>query len=368
MFGHWFCRVSSVGTLVRLGVPVMFNKRQYIEYLVAAVDNYTCTNLAEHLDGAAAVSHDTICDFLASAKLTPRGLWDVVRPLIDDGPASYLVLDDSVQNKQYSKHIDLVKLQYSGAEHGLVRGIGVLNLLHTTGTGHAFYPIDYRVYDPDGDGKTKNDHFREMLTRAIADKGIQARYILFDSWYASVDNLKYIHRQGRIFVTTLKSNRKVSLSPEDGYVHLEEIDWTPARLQCGVSIHLREVPFRMQLFKVVAPNGDIDWVITNEVPQSTLTTDVLRARCDVRWQIEQFHREVKQLVGTEKCQCRSARAQRNHLACAYHAWVAISVYARAHDLTLYAAVHGLLSAYLRQELRQPTIRAVSGDNRALTFA
>lgn len=278
------------------------------------------------------------------------------------------MLDDSVQNKQYSKKIDLVKLQYSGAEHGLVRGIGVLNLLHTTGAGHEFYPIDYRVYDPAGDGKTKNEHFRELLIRAFADKGLKARYILFDSWYASVENLKFIHRQGRIFVTSLKSNRKVSLSKDEGYVNLDAIDWTPERLQYGVSIKLKEVPFRVQLFKVVATNGDVDWVITNEVAtQGSLTVDVVRRRSDVRWQIEQFHREVKQLVGTEKCQCRSARAQRNHLACAYHAWVAISVYAHAHHLTLYAAVRGLLRAYLRQELRAPSIPAVSAVKLALTF-
>ncbi len=344
----------------------MFNKESYIQYLIATVNNYTCTNLAEHLDDAVTVSHDTICDFLATAKLTPRGLWNVTRTLIQDGPESYLILDDSVQNKEYSKKISLVKLQYSGAEHGLVRGIGVLNLLHTTGAGHEFYPIDYRVYDPTGDGKTKNEHFREILTRAFADKGLQARYILFDSWYASVENLKYLQRQGRIFITTLKSNRKVSLSKAEGYVHLDEIDWTPDRLQHGVSIKLKEVPFRVQLFKTVATNGDVEWVITNEVAtQGSLTVDVVRMRADVRWQIEQFHREVKQLVGTEKCQCRSGRAQRNHLACAYHAWVAISIYAHLHGLTLYAAVRGLLRTYLRQELRQPTIRAVSRDNLTL---
>ena len=180
--------------------------------------------------------------------------------------------------------------------------------------------------------------------------------------------MKYIHSDWRIFITTLKSNRKVSLANDAGYVHLDAIDWTPARLRGGVTVHLKEVPFPVQLFKLVAPNGDIDWVITNDVAQSSLTADVLQTRCDVRWQIEQFHREVKQLVGTEKCQCRSARAQRNHLACAYHAWVAISVYARAHGLTLYAAVRSLLDAYLRHELCQPTIRMVSGDNLALIAA
>jgi hypothetical protein len=32
--------------------------------------------------------------------------------------------------------------------------------------------------------------------------------------------------------------------------------------------------------------------------------------------IEELHREVKQVTAIEKCQCRKARAQRNHIACA----------------------------------------------------
>ena len=36
----------------------------------------------------------------------------------------------------------------------------------------------------------------------------------------------------------------------------------------------------------------------------------------MRWKIEEFHRELKQLTGVEACQCRQARIQRNHIACA----------------------------------------------------
>ncbi len=50
-------------------------KGQYIEYLLATPGNYTCTNLADHLEGEQAQSHDAISDFLRGEKLTPRGLW-----------------------------------------------------------------------------------------------------------------------------------------------------------------------------------------------------------------------------------------------------------------------------------------------------
>jgi SRSO17 transposase len=329
----------------------MTTQRQYIEYLISTPMNYTCSNLAEHLEG---MSHDAVSDYLRRDKLTARHVWELVAPLLKDSEAAYLIVDDSVQNKEYSHKIELVKKQYSGAEHGLVRGIGVVNLLHSDGS--TFYPIDYRIYAPEADGKTKNDHFREMVLNALNDKGIRAKTLLFDSWYASVDNLKLIHRAERYFVTTLKANRMVSLSKEAGYIHLDALEWTSERLDQGVAVKLKEVPFYVQLFKLVATNGDIEWVISNHPPGTFRTHDIQDENA-VRWQIEQLHRELKQLTGSEKCQCRKARSQRNHLACCYLAWLSLKVKATQWGKTVYAAHHDLFTDYLRAELRHPRIPA-----------
>ena len=167
----------------------------------------------------------------------------------------------------------MVKRQYSGAVGGLVRGIGVVNLVHTNGAEGEYYPVDFRVCARATDGKTKNDHFQDMLIRAITDKQIQAKTVLFDSWYASWKNLKLVHRLGLTFYTILKSNRLVSLGKESGYVHLDGIEWTPERLEHGVIVKLKKIPFKVRLFKVVATNGDVDRVITNDLDE-TLTTQV----------------------------------------------------------------------------------------------
>lgn len=331
----------------------MITKQQYVEYLISTVGNFTGTNLAEHLDE---VSHDTITDYLQTERLTARTLWELVEGLIVDSPDAFLIVDDSVQDKRYSRFIELVKLQYSGVEHGLVRGIGIVNLVHSGGAEQDFYPIDYRIYAPDQDGKTKNEHFIEMVRNALLDKRIHAKRILFDTWYASADNLKLVHRLGLTFFTTLKSNRMVSLSKEAGYIHLDQIEWTPERLENGLMVKLKEVPFKVRLFKVVATNGDIDWVITN-CPDETLTTQAAQDVSDVRWQVEELHRGLKQLTGTEKCQCRKGRSQRNHIACCYHAWLSLKVKASELGKTLYQTKHDLLSDYLRAELRQPRIHA-----------
>lgn len=322
---------------------------QYVSYLLHTFGNFTATHLANHTVG---VSHDSVSDFLRQSCITPRSLWSLAEPFIDDGPDSCLILDDSVQDKRYSRFIELVKLQYSGAVPGLVRGICVVNLVHSNDG--AYFPIDYRIYDPLSDGKTKNVHFREMLIRAISDKNIKAKTILFDSWYSSAENLKLIHRSGRRFITTLKSNRRVSPSKETGYVGLEDLTWDETALNHGILIRLKEVPFPIRLFKIVAPNGHIDWIITNDLDLN-LTTSVVKSSNAARWQIEEMHREIKQLTGIAKCQSRKGRAQRNHIACAYQAYLALKAQAIKKSKSVYAVKHALLEDYFCHVFANPKI-------------
>jgi hypothetical protein len=328
----------------------MISKQQYIEYLLNTPVNYTCSNLAEHLEG---VSHDAVSDFLQRGRVTASRVWELVEPLLNNTEAGCLIVDDSVQNKQYSQQIGLVQRQYSGAEHGLVRGIDIVNLVHYDG--QEFYPIDYRIYAPKVNGLTKNALFAEMLIAARYSKGIQARTVLFDAWYSSVDNLKLIRSLDMVFVAPIKDNRLVSLSKEQGYIHIQDIDWTPYRLAHGVTVKLKELPFQVRLFKIVATNGDIDWIITNN--PDPIDAPAIQKQNARRWPIEQFHRELKQLTGSEKCQCRKARSQRNHLGYCYLAWLSLKVRATELHLSRYQVRQRIFDDFLTTALRQPPIPA-----------
>lgn len=331
----------------------MITKKQYVEYLVSTPKNGTCTYLAEHLED---VSHDVVNDFLRQKRFLPREVGKRVKDRIEDSKDACLSVDDSVPDKRYSRFSDLVRAQYRGTEQRVVRGSGVVSLVHRGGQDEEFYPIAYRGYAPEVEGKTKNQHFREMFVPALDQKQLRARTLLFDGWYAAAEKLKVIHRRQRTFFTTRKSNRLVSLSKEQGYVHLEAVAGTPERMTHGVLVKWKEVPFTVRLFKLVALDGDIDWVLTND-PDETLTAQVAEDASDVRWQVEELHRGLKQLTGTEKCQCRVARAQRKHLACCYQAWVSLKVKAQELGQTRYAVRESLFSHYLRAELQHPHIVA-----------
>jgi len=68
---------------------------------------------------------------------------------------------------------------------------------------------------------------------------------------------------------------------------------------------------KVKLFRVEVSTHRTDWVVTNDLTQdSSLAT---QDACGLRWKIEQFHREAKQLTGIERCQCRqSAHPAQSH--------------------------------------------------------
>jgi hypothetical protein len=77
--------------------------------------------------------------------------------------------------------------------------------------------------------------------------------------------------------------------------------------------------------------------------------------CKIRWKVEEFHRELKQLSGVDSCQCRKARLQRNHIACAMLVWIRLKHLAYQTGQTVYKIKYKLLSKYLIQQLKRPDV-------------
>jgi hypothetical protein len=71
--------------------------------------------------------------------------------------------------------------------------------------------------------------------------------------------------------------------------------------------------------------------------------------------LRSFTIELKQLTGLESCQCRKARIQRNHIGCAILVSLRLKDQAYKIGPTTYQLKHGLLSNYLIQQLKRPTI-------------
>jgi hypothetical protein len=77
------------------------------------------------------------------------------------------LFDDSTMDKYASRVIEGAVKQYSGNAHHPVMGIGVVTCVYYNPDTKRFYPLDYRMYNKQRDGKTKLDHMADMLKELI---------------------------------------------------------------------------------------------------------------------------------------------------------------------------------------------------------
>jgi hypothetical protein len=335
------------------------NKRatrlDYCQYLLSSQINYTLTNFADH---SQQYSHDQLNRYLRGDKLTPRLLWEQVKNSIVTSPDGYLLFDDTVADKNYSFAIELVRRQYSGNAHAIIKGIGIVTCVYVNPKTEQFWLIDYRIFDKDGDGLTKLDHMRQMFDHTREHKQVPFRTVLMDSWYATRPLMLHIESAGKLFYCPLKANRQVNEGDAHHihYQRVESLSWSAEEQLHGKSIHVKDFPkgHRLQLFRLVLPTERTDYVVTNDTAQdSTIDTQQV---CAVRWKIEQLHREAKQITGLESCQCRKARIQRNHIACSLLVWLRLKELAYETKRTVYQIKYGQLSEYLIQQLKSPLVK------------
>lgn len=333
-----------------------FTKLDYCQYLLSSQINYTLTNMANHLKS---FSHDTINRYLKGEKLTPRLLFEQVEPMLEQDPQAYLIFDDTVLEKSFGPSIEVTRKQWSGNEKSVIRGIGVVSLVYVNPTTEHFWVIDYRIFDPDADGKTKLDHVREMLG-SVTHRRVDFETVLMDSWYATKDLMVLIEGMDKKYYCPLKSNRQVDDSGgERPYQRVDELDWSEEELERGKLIKIKGFPkeHKVKLFRVVVHSRRTEWIVTNDLLSRDSVHEAQKAR-GVRWKIEEFHREAKQLTGIERCQCRTGRIQRNHIACALLVWSRLKHLAYQSGRTVYQIKHGLLHDYLIQQLKSPSVQMV----------
>lgn len=339
-----------------MGRKKKISRIDYCQFLYATQTNYTQTYFAEHLEE---ISHDAINRYLLHDKLTPKLVWEHTKEEIILSPNGAILFDDTVLDKNSSQNIELARWQYSGAAGGVIKGIGVVTCIYFNPDCHKFWAIDYRIYSPDHDGKSKIDHLLEMFKNAIYAKKLDFKYVLMDSWYSSHKVMLSVNDEEKIFYCPLKSNRLVS-AVDKKYFHepVSGLIWTKEELHEGKRIHINKFPnsYHVKLFRIAVNNHRTELIVTNDLTQNAAKN--VQKVCGFRWKIEQFHREIKQLTGVELCQCRKQRIQRNHIACSILVWVKLKNIAYKTGQSIYQMKENLLRNYMIEQLKSCKTRDV----------
>ena len=312
-------------------------------------------NLSESVDG---LDENSVYRFLHKHEFSPKYLWEKVKLLIEKSSSGRIIFDDTVLNKEYSFNIEGVRRQYSGCEHGIVKGIGIVNCLYFNPELGRSWIIDFRLFDPDRDGKSKIEHVHDMV-RSLIERNIPFTTVLMDSWYAVTKTLLWLDDLGKIYYCPIKSNRLVSDYQSDGkgepYLPVNKLHWTEEHLDSGRVVKINKFPKNrpVKLFRIDISTDKTQYVITNNISLSSSAD--CQNEVAVRWKIEEFHRQIKQTTGIEKCQCRNNRSQRNHICLCMQVWVFLSEMAFKYGTNIYRIKRKILNDFLYLQMKNPSL-------------
>ena len=327
--------------------PPKCNELDYINFLVAAQKVFSSVEASKtHPAKENAPAHDAYTRLLKRIPPDSDALWQEVGPLVKR-KSGVLVIDDSTLDKPYASKMALVTGHWSGKHGRVVQGINLTSLVWTDGS--CRLPCDFRIYNKAQDGLSKNDHFRHML-KAAKQRGFEPEIVAFDSWYASLDNLKLAREYEWHWLTQLKSNRLVSLD-RSGNRPIRDILIPPQ----GRVVHLKGYGW-VKVFKTVGTNGDFEYWATSQID---MTIEQAAFYALDAWQIEVYHRGLKQFTGVERAHFRLEVSQRNHIALAIRAFVRLEVFRMHTGTSWFEAKASIIRAAIRSYLAHPTVTLCS---------
>jgi DDE superfamily endonuclease len=310
----------------------------YSDYLISAFGQTTATGLSSLLNGE--ISHDQVQRSLAGEEQSSADLWRIVKPHVRkiESEEGVAIVDDSIAEKPYTDENDIICWHYDHSQQRTVKGINFVTCLyHNQGVslpvGFQLVRKTERYIDPkDGkekrrSDKTKNEMYRDLLHQAVRNQ-IPFKYVLNDIWFAAAENMKFVKLTlGKEFVMPLKGNRKVATSAEakqqGRYQRVDTLLLEPMK---PVTVYLEGVECVLLLVKQVFTNEDgstgIQYLVTSD---TTLDGNGITAIYQKRWNVEPYHKSLKQNASLEKSPTQTVVTQTNHFFAALCGYIKLEL-------------------------------------------
>jgi hypothetical protein len=107
---------------------------------------------------------------------------------------------------------------------------------------------------------------------------------------------------------------------------------------------------QIKMFRLIDTNGNAEHWATNK----NAMTDLERVKyASYSWQIEQFHRGIKQFCLIERAQCRRRRAWQNHINLCLRAFLRIESHCHRTGISWFEAKTSIIRAAVRAYLANP---------------
>jgi hypothetical protein len=299
----------------------------YTDYLICQNKHATATGLSNLLPDD--ISHDKITRFLNGDSLDSKDLWLYIKSDVrrhETASGGVLILDDTIEEKPYTDENEIMCWHHCHTKKRHIKGVNILSCL--VRYGDMTLPIGYEIIHKDIQFSdvvtkklrrtasiTKNEHFRHLIGQCSKNH-VLFDYVLADSWFGAKENLDYIHHDlKKYFIIGLKSNRTVALSQKDKISgKFQQVRTLGMGDHESRVVWLKGNSFPVTLLKKIFKNEDgsigVLYLASNDLGQDSKTIYQIYQK---RWQIEVYHKSIKENASLSKSPTKRVRSQSNHI-------------------------------------------------------
>ena len=350
----------------------------YTDFLTSSPNVVSATLVSEVLNKA--YSHDSITRMLSQPVLDQQTYWKHIKKSVrqiekSDGVIS---IDDTLEEKPHSEENELISWHFDHTKGHSVKGINIVTFTYVNNDFDLTVklPIAYELVRKDTfqtkttkkkdkfETKTvrcasisKNELVRNRLHTLVYDNHVSFKYVAFDTWFSSAENIEYIVKDlKKHVVCAIKSNRNITFDVQDNvqkplkeqkWVKVSDMDIEPNQ---AYKVRLNKMSFDVLLVKKVYHNLDgsigVQYLISTD---TDLTAQEVSDLYKLRWSSEDLHKSLKQNTALEKLPAKVEKSQANHVFASMIAQVKLEMLKLAtrknhYELKRNILVHALRTA------------------------
>ena len=288
---------------------------------------------------------------------------DFMRGLTGEARKDVFIIDDTLYARSGCKKTEMVARVFDHTEMKFRKGFRMLTLGWSDG--NSFVPINFSLLSSSkeqnqlgimdtGDGRTIAGKRRRMalhkttdvmieLLEAAIKAGHQAKYVMFDTWFANPHQIVTIKDMGLDTIAMVKKSSKIKYDFEGARLNVKQIfNQSKKRRGCSrylVSVNVMvgkddgtgEHPIPAKVVYVRNRSNRKDWIALLSTDTDLSEEEIIRiyGKC---WDIEVFFKTCKSYLRLQKeCQSLSYDAITAHVSIVMVRYMILSVFQRQDE-------------------------------------
>ena len=267
---------------------------------------------------------DRMLSIIEEEAPTPEILLKLAQKYLNPNFRWYVVVDDTLINKRFSKIIEGAGINYDSATG--THYISLCSVVIMVTDGNIAIPIDQCFWIEKAlagnEYKSKIELAKELILRVT--ESLKIRYILADGHYASANFLEWANQHNFKINMRFHSNRKIQIANQHEKIQVKKYfeDCRKSKKFIRATWQGLELYICMIKYRNKCGNEKTVYLVSNYNAGSV--TAHSRAY-KLRWVIEKFFRTAKQFLGMTDCQSRKKVIQDGHLKCVFVAYAILQI-------------------------------------------